>query len=53
MTNTAIRMPKALRPPGRALVRRGTLSVLLHRRSAVIAVVLTLVLAAAVVAAIC
>ncbi|GAA2071128.1 FecCD family ABC transporter permease [Actinomadura alba] len=53
MTHTAVKAPDGLRPPGRALVRRGTLSVLLHRRSALVAAALTLVLAVAVVAAIC
>ena len=41
------------RPPGRALVRRGRLSMLLHRRSAVVTAALTAVLAAAVLASIC
>jgi iron complex transport system permease protein len=53
MNPVVVREERGLRPPGRVLVSRGGLSLLLHRRSAVVAVALTLVLAVAVLTAIC
>jgi iron complex transport system permease protein len=53
MNPVVVREERGLRPPGRVLICRGGLSLLLHRRSAVVAVALTLVLAAAVLTAIC
>ncbi|MCW2901399.1 MAG: iron transporter permease [Streptosporangiaceae bacterium] len=53
MIPVAVTDRRGPRPPGRALVRRRGMSLLLHRRSAVVAAALTLVLAVAVLAALC
>ncbi|WP_330242455.1 FecCD family ABC transporter permease [Streptomyces sp. NBC_00525] len=53
MSRTATLAPTRLRPAGHTVLRRGRASFLLHRRSVVVAALLTVLLACAVVAYLC